>query len=231
MFSGDQKRSLTSEIADDTTKKNEFEERRLQKKLRELDELSLKQRKKRREEQLEYALGNLSLDNMASFNSLTRKVLQSGFLPPINHNPSESTSDADRRCGGTDVLVERLRGSRMIQRYNEGRGRRPRNLTSTLSTGSWRISRFENAKSLTESGSNKLVHHSDLAEKQVVRHRSKSEGEILVSKFPARREDEGSRKGFISTERKIQHRSVSEAIEYKLKMRELSRAKSSPINS
>jgi len=53
MNSGERKRSLTSEIADVTIKKKGIEERRLQRKLQVLDELSVRQQKKRSEEQLQ----------------------------------------------------------------------------------------------------------------------------------------------------------------------------------
>ena len=53
---GEKRRSLTSEVADLTMKKNGFEDRRLQRKLQELDEFSAKQQKKRKDEQLEFAM-------------------------------------------------------------------------------------------------------------------------------------------------------------------------------
>lgn len=87
MNSSERKRSLTSEVADETTKKNGFEERRLRKKLEDIEQHAMKQQKKRNNEQLEYALENLSLEDMDTFNSLTRKILESNFLPPINRTP------------------------------------------------------------------------------------------------------------------------------------------------
>ena len=255
MTSGGRRRSLTSEIADQTTKKNGFEERRLQRKLQELHELSLKQQKKHKEEQLEYALCNLSLEDMDTFNGLTRRILRSGFLPPIN---SKASNDVGARVSGSksEMIAERLRGSKMMQRNMEGR--RPRKLTRSLSADSGMIScSVENAKknftgSYTEV--NPKLNPNYTAFVQMHRHRrpvslteidtrmpgaQKNEGTVsLADKVTAPRvqtdgllspenhtPDRAVLAGFDQSESEhpIQHRTVGEAIEYKLKMREFSR--------
>ena len=236
MLAGNQKRSLTSEIADETTKRNEFEDRRLQKKLQKLEDFSAKQQKKRKDEQLEYALENLSLDNMASFNSLTRSILRSGFLPPINRNDQRSN------LSESDSLLERLRGSRMVQRSKEGRG--PRKLTRTLSADSFpRISRFEsNPKNLDAPGSNEPVPNSTSLKATLnsprgslsgVQYGGKLEYKISERNFLARQgsvldskhqplSNETSQKGLLTDGQNIQNRSRGE---------KLSRRKSFPFKN
>jgi len=245
MSSGERKRSLTSEIADVTIKKNGFEERRLQRKLQALDELSVRQQKRRSEEQLEYALCNLSLENMDTFNGLTRKLLRSNFLPPIDRKAREGTSDREKR-GGNDLLVERLRGSKMIKKYLEGKG--PRKLTRSLSADSGKILRSGEPNHAAEQTENKAGPYSAFvkmrphrqkvsfvevetrggSEKQIAgtfskdkatarRVKSNSESSSSKHQTPVAGQD------FVGDERKIQHHCVADAIEYKLKMRELSR--------
>lgn len=236
MLAGDRRRSLTSEIADETTKKNEIEERRLQKKLQKLEDLSAKQQRRRKDEQLEYALENLSLDNRASFNSLTRSILRSGFLPPINRN------DQKNNLSKSDFLLERLRGSKMIERSKEGRG--PRKLTRTLSADSCpRISRFErDSKNPKAPGRNELVahsaslkttHNSPQGSLSDVQYGDKLEHKISEGKFLARQgsvlvskhqplSNETSPKGMATNGQNIQNRSRGE---------ELSRRKSVPFKS
>lgn len=231
MLAGNQRRALTSEVADETTKKNEFEDRRLQKKLQKLDDFSAKQQKKLKGEQLEYALENLSLDNMASFNSLTRSILRSGFLPPINRNDQRSN------LSESDFLLERLRGSRMVQRSKEERG--PRKLTRTLSADSCpRISRFEpNPKNLNALGSNepvpnstslKATPNSPRGSLSDVQYGGKLEykgsflarqGSVLVSKHQPL-SNETSQKGMVTNGQNIQNHSRGE---------KLSRRKSFPL--
>ena len=131
---GEKRRSLTSENADLTTKKNGFEDRRLQRKLQELEDLSLKQQKKRQEEQLEFALEFLSLEDMRKSNGLTKKILRCNFLPPINRKTNErerTRNAAEVRGNGQDLLLERLRGSKIAQRYLSDKG--TRKLTRSLS--------------------------------------------------------------------------------------------------
>ena len=236
MLAGNQKRSLTSEIADETTKRNEFEDRRLQKKLQKLEDFSAKQQKKRKDEQLEYALENLSLDNMASFNSLTKSILRSGFLPPINRNDQRSN------LSESDFLLERLRGSRMVQRSKEGRG--PRKLTRTLSADSFpRISRFEsNPKNLDAPGSDEPVPNSTSLKATLnsprgslsgVQYGGKLEYKISECNFLARQgsvlvskhqplSNETSQKGMLTNGQNIQNRSRGE---------KLSRRKSFPFKN
>ena len=129
----EKKRSLTSEIADETTKKNGFEERRLQKRLQDIERSALKQQKKRSNEQLEYALENLSLEDVNAFNSLTRKILKSSFLPPINQKPAGGSGEG-KRGNRNEILAERLRGSRMIHSYLDKQ--KQRWLTRSLSVDS-----------------------------------------------------------------------------------------------
>lgn len=129
----EKKRSLTSEIADETTKKNGFEERRLQKRLQDIERNALKQQKKRSNEQLEYALENLSLEDVNAFNSLTRKILKSSFLPPINQKPAGGSGEG-KRGNRNEILAERLRGSRMIHSYLDKQ--KQRWLTRSLSVDS-----------------------------------------------------------------------------------------------
>lgn len=227
MLAGNQRRALTSEVADETTKKNEFEDRRLQKKLQKLEDFSAKQQKKRKDEQLEYALENLSLDNMASFNGLTRSILRSGFLPPINRNDQRSN------LSESDFLLERLRGSRMVQRSKEGRG--PRKLTRTLSADSCpRISRFEsNPKNLNGPGSNEPVPNStslkatpnsprgSLSDVQYKGNFLARERSVLVSKHQPL-SNETSQKEMVTNGQNIPNRSRGE---------KLSRRKSFPFNN
>lgn len=130
----EKRRSLTSENADLTTKKNVFEDRRLQRKLQELEELSLKQQKKRQEEQLDFALEYLSLEDMRRSNGLTKKILRSNFLPPINRKASareRTRSAAEVRGNEQDLLLERLRGSKIAKRHLSEKG--TRKLTRSLS--------------------------------------------------------------------------------------------------
>lgn len=254
MSSGERKRSLTSEIADETTKKNEFEERRLQRKLQELEELLVKQQKKRKEEQLEYALQNLALEDMGNFNVLTKKILRSSFLPPISRKGKERNSDSDGRTpeNRRDMIAERLRGSKMIQRFTESRG--PRNLTRTLSADSGMLSysenHSENPQNVTEQRNNPPNHYSAFVKmhpgrraisftefqtrdrsdekvagaisKDIVPARSvKTDTSLLMSRHKARNEAKGA--GFVQNGRKVRHQCLSEALEYKLKMRESAR--------
>lgn len=134
MSTFDKRRSLTSEIADETTKKNGFEERRLKRKLKDIERGALKQQRKRNNEQLEYALENLSLEDVDAFSSLTKKILKSNFLPPINQKPRGGTCE-DKRGNMDEFLAERLRGSKMIHRYLDKK-RKPRMLTRSLSADS-----------------------------------------------------------------------------------------------
>lgn len=255
MISGaGRRRSLTSEIADQTTKKNGFEERRLQRKLQELHELSLKQQKKHTEEQLEYALCNLSLEDMDTFNGLTRRILRSGFLPPINSKARVGNNDVGARVNGnkSEVIAERLRGSKMMQRYMEGRG--PRKLTRTLSADSGMIScSVENAENATEQRNDRL-NPNYTAFIQMHRHRRPVSLTEVDTRMAGAQQNQGTvsladkvtaprvkTDGFLSpknhtpdravlaafdqseSEQTIQHQTVGEAIQYKLKMRELSR--------
>ena len=251
MNSGERRRSLTSESADGTIKKNEFEERRLQRKLLELEELSVKQQKKRKEEQLEYALCNLSLEDMGNFSGLTKKILRSSFLPPINRKGKEWSSDSDGRTpeNRRDMIAERLRGSKMIQRYTEGRG--PRKLTRTLSADSGMLSYSENPQNVTEQRNTDPPNHysaflkmysgrqaisftefqtrdrSDekiagaIAKDNVPARSVKTDTSLLMSRHKAPSEAIGA--GFVQNGRKVKHQCISEALEYKLKMRELAR--------
>lgn len=129
----EKKRSLTSEIADETTKKNGLEERRLQKRLQDIERSALRQQKKRSNEQLDYALENLSLEDVYAFNSLTRKILKSSFLPPINQKQGGGSGESNRG-NMNEMLAERLRGSKMIHRYLDKR--KQRCLTRSLSVDS-----------------------------------------------------------------------------------------------
>ena len=250
MNSGARRRSLTSEIADETTKKNEFEERRLQRKLQELEELLVKKQKKRKEEQLEYALRNLSLEDMGNFNVLTKKILRSSFLPPISRKGKEWNSDSDGRTpeNRRDMIAERLRGSKMIQRFTESRG--ARKLTRTLSADSGMLSYSENPQNVTEQRNNPPNHYSafvkmhpgrraisftefqtrDRSDEKIagaiskdnVPARSvKTDTSLLMSRHKAPSEAIGA--GFVQNGRKVKHQCLSEALEYKLKMRELAR--------
>ncbi|KAL9979788.1 hypothetical protein ACROYT_G017503 [Oculina patagonica] len=84
---------------------------------------------------------------MDTFNGLTRKILESNFLPPINRNPGSSNSE-DKRENRDDLLVERLRGSKMIQKYLKSR--KSRKLTRSLSVDSGIIPNAANGKKRTE---------------------------------------------------------------------------------
>lgn len=245
---GDRRRSLTSENADETIKKNGFEDRRLRRKLQELEERSVKQQKKRNEEQLEYALCNLSLDDMGSFNGLTKKILKSNFLPPISRKTMEGASGTGTRRQGNYLLAERLRGSKMINRYLEGRG--PRKLTRSLSADSGTILRRADPPHATEQRENKPGPYSAFVkmhphrrqvsfteaeagrpdekiaktlskDKATTARRVKSDG--AGSSTSKHRNPNEAVRGFDENEQKIQHRCLSDAIEYKLKMRELAR--------
>ena len=243
MNRSDRRRSLTSEIADETTKKNGFEERRLRRRLKDIEEHALKQRKKRNNEQLEYALENLSLEDMASFNSLTRKILETNFLPPINRNPSSSKCEEKRENRG-DVLVERLRGSKMIQKYLKSR--KSNKLIRSLSVDSGLTPDPANRKKGTKMKPGpysafvrkhgRLVgSFSDAPRRVVPEIGAKAEARRLeeADDFPLRvhfahSKDESSiiSLGYARPQRKIQHDCLSDAIEYKLKLRELERKKS-----
>lgn len=238
MNSSERKRSLTSEVADETTKKNGFEERRLRRKLEDIEQHALKQKKKRNNEQLEYALEHLSLEDMDTFNSLTRKILESNFLPPINRKPRGSNTE-DQRGGKDDLLVERLRGSKMINKYLKSR--KSRKLTRSLSTDSGLTPGPTNGKN--EPG----PYSAYLFKRMVVESVSlPTRRPIATADVP--RLDEATRrihfadnknenikshskrvaqnKAFprpVGPQRKIQHNCLSEAIEYKLRMRELQR--------
>ena len=236
------KRSLTSEIAEETTKKNGFEERRLQRKLDDIELHALKQRKKRNNEQLEYALENLSLEGMDTFNSLTRKILESNFLPPINRKPIWKNCE-DQGGSKDDLLVERLRGSKMINKYL--RSRKSRKLTRSLSTDSGLAPDPANGKNETQTKPG--PYSSFLFKRKVVESVSLPSCRPVAT-FDASRFDEATRRvhfvdnknekikshskrtaqnkalsGPIGPQRKIQHSSLSEAIEYKLKMRQAER--------
>ena len=251
MNTGERRRSLTSEVADETTKKNKFEERRLQRKLQELEELSVKQRKKRKEEQLEYALCYLSLEDMGTFNNLTKKILRSSFLPPISRKGKEWSCDSDGRTpeNKRDMIAERLRGSKMIQRYQEGRG--PRKLTRTLSADSGMLSYSKNPENETEQRIIPPNHYyafvkpmhpdrrtisftefqtrrseekiAEAISKDNVTTRSavKTDAGFLMPRHKAQNETIGA--GFVQHGRKVKHQCLDEALEYKLNMRELSR--------
>ena len=251
MNSGEKKRSLTSEIADLTMKKNGFEDRRLQRKLQELDEFSAKQQKKRKDKQLEFAMDNLSLEDMDTFNNLTRKILRSNFLPPIDRKATEVRSSVDTRRNGHDLLLERLRGSKMIHRYLEGKG--PRKLTRSLSADSEMRSRSGKPQRATEQRQNASGPYSAFIKIRPKRRslptgaqtQAKTHGldnPLIAGKFSAERKtiarrvksDEGTfssrlkppketMRGPVQDKHNVQHHSIGEAIEYKLKMRELSR--------
>ena len=247
MSASDRKRSLTSEIADETTKKNGFEERRLRGRLKDIEQNALKQQKKRNNEQLEYALENLSLEEMDTFSSLTRKILESNFLPPINRNPRSIICE-DKRENGDDLLVERLRGSKMIQKYLKSR--KSRKLTRSLSVDSGLVPDSANRKKRTEI---KPGPYSAFIKRSLVGTFSDAPRRCMLA-AEARRFEEpkgntrrvhfadsnngssktGSKRTaqnkpspwYVPTQRKIQHDCLSDAIEYKLKTRELERKKS-----
>ena len=234
------KRSLTSEVADETTKKNGFEERRLRRKLEDIEQHALKQRKKRNNEQLEYALEHLSLEDMNTFNSLTRKILESNFLPPINRKPRESNGE-DQHRGKDDLLAERLRGSKMISNYLKSR--KSRKLTRSLSADSGLNSGATNAKN--EPGpysaflfKRKVVESVSLPARRRpvartvdVRRLDEATGRIHITdnkngnikSHSKRAAQNKALPRHVCPQRKIQHNCLSEAIEYKLKMRELER--------
>lgn len=252
MNSGERRRALTSEIADGTTKKNGFEERRLRSRLKDIEQHALKQQKKRNNEQLEYALENLSLEDMDTFNGLTRKILESNFLPPINRNPGSSNSE-DKRENRDDLLVERLRGSKMIQKYLKSR--KSRKLTRSLSVDSGLIPNSSNVKKRTEM---KPGPYSAFVQRRLVGslsdasrrslpdavatagarrfeeakgytrrvHFADSDNESSKTRSKHTAQNKASPAGYIRPQRKIQHDCLSDAIEYKLKMREIERKKS-----
>ena len=240
--SAERKRSLTSEVADETTKKNGFEERRLRRKLEDIEQHALKQKKKRNNEQLEYALENLSLDDMDTFNSLTRKILESNFLPPINRKPRGSKGE-EQRGSKDDLLVERLRGSKMINKYLKSR--KSRKLTRSLSTDSGLVPGPMNGKN--EAQTKPGPYSAFLFKRKVVESVSLPPCRPVAT-ADARTFDEATRRvhfvdnknenikshskraaknktfpGHVGPQRKIQHNCLSEAIEYKLKMREAER--------
>lgn len=253
MIHSDKRRSFTSEIADETTKRNGFEERRLRGRLKDIEQHALKQKKKRNNEQLEYALENLSLEDMGSFNSLTRKILESNFLPPINPTTRSSNSE-DQRENRDDLLVERLRGSKMIQKYLKSR--KSRKLTRSLSVDSGIIPNSANRREETEqkpgpysafvrkrslagsfsdaprrpmpdAGAKAKASRFDAAKgssRQVHFVDSQNEKGKTRSKHAA--ENEASPGHVRPQQRKVQHECLSEAIEYKLKRREIERKKS-----
>lgn len=238
----ERKRSLTSEVADETTKKNGFEERRLRRKLEDIEQHALKQKKKRNNEQLEYALENLSLEDMATFNSLTRKILESNFLPPINRKPTGSNSE-EQLVSKNDLLVERLRGSKMINKYLKSQ--KSRKLTRSLSADSGLISGAMNEKK--EEQTKPGPYSAFLCKSRVVESVSLPTCRPIAT-ADGRRFDEATRrthfvdsknenvkshskraamkKAFlrqVGPERKIQHNCLSEAIEHKLRIREMKR--------
>ena len=230
----ERKRSLTSEVADETTKKNGFEERRLRRKLEDIEQHALKQRKKRNNEQLEYALEHLSLEDMNTFNSLTRKILESNFLPPINRKPRGSNGE-DQHGGKDDLLAERLRGSKMISNYPKSR--KSRKLTRSLSADSGLNSGPTNTKN--EHGpysafliKRKVVESVSLPPRRRpvatvdVRRLDEATGRIHITDNKTHSKRAAQNKALprhVCPQRKIQHNCLSEAIEYKLKMRELER--------
>jgi len=233
----DRKRSLTSEVADVTTKKNGFEERRLQRKLEGIEQHALKQKKKRNNEQLEYALEHLSLEDMDTFNGLTRKILESNFLPPIDRKPRGSNGK-DQHGSRDDLLAERLRGSKMISKYLKSQ--KSRKLTRSLSADSGLNSGVTNAKNQPGPYSAFLfkrkvvesvslppplrrpgdVHRLDEASRRKHFADNKNGNIKSHSKRAAKNE---ALPVHVGLQRKIQHNCLSEAIEYKLKMRELER--------
>lgn len=253
MISSDKRRSFTSEIADETTKKNGFEERRLRSRLKDIEQHALKQRKKRNNEQLEYALENLSLEDMDSFNNLTRKILESNFLPPINRSSRGSNSE-DKRENRDDLLVERLRGSKMIQKYLKSR--KSRKLTRSLSVDSGIIPNSANGRKETEQKpgpyssfvlKRRLVESfsdaprrpmPDAGVKAKASRFDAAKGSSCRVHFVDSQNENGKTRSKYATEkeaspgqvrpqqRKVQHECLSEAIEYKLKMREIERKKS-----
>ena len=247
----ERKRSLTSEVADETTKKNGFEERRLRRKLEDIEQHALKQKKKRNNEQLEYALENLSLEDMCTFNSLTRKILESNFLPPINRKPRGSSGE-EQLGSKDDLLVERLRGSKMINKYLKSQ--KSRKLTRSLSTDSGLIPSATNEKEETQTKPG--PYSAFLSKRRVVESVSlpayppvaTADGRRCDTTADGRRCDEATRRTrFVDSKNenirshskraaqkntfsrqagpqpKIQHNCLSEAIEYKLRMRELHR--------
>lgn len=245
MNSSERKRSLTSEVADETTKKNGFEERRLRRKLEDIEQHAMKQQKKRNNEQLEYALENLSLEDMDTFNSLARKILESSFLPPINRTPRGSHCE-DQRGSKYDLLIERLRGSKMINKYLKSR--KSRKLTRSLSTDSGLIPDSTNGKNEAETkpgpysaflfkrrvvGSVSLPPCRSLAIADAPRFDEMTGGTRRVHFADSNYENNNSHSkrttqskafpGYVRNQRKIQHNCLSEAIEYKLKMREFER--------
>ena len=242
MSYSERKRSLTSEVADETTKKNGFEERRLRRKLEDIEQHALKQKKKRNNEQLEYALENLSLEDMYTFNSLTRKILESNFLPPINRKPRGSNGE-EQLGGKDDLLVERLRGSKMINKYLKSQ--KSRKVTRSLSTDSGLIPSATNEKEETQT---KPGPYSAFLSKRRVVESVSLPAYPLVTTADGRRFDEATRRTHfvdsknenirshskraaqknafsrqVGPQQKMQHNCLSEAIEYKLRMRELQR--------
>ena len=244
MSYSERKRSLTSENADEITKKNGFEERRLRRTLEDIEQHALKQKKKRNNEQLEYALENLSLQDMGTFNNLTRKILQSNFLPPISRKPRGSNKD-EQLASKDDLLVERLRGSKMINKYLKSQ--KSRKLTRSLSTDSGLIPDAMNEKK--EEQTQPGPYSAFLFKRRVVESVQSLPTFQPVTTADGRRFDKATRrthfvdsngnenseshskraaqkKAFprqVGSQTKIQHNCLSEAIEYKLKMRELKR--------
>lgn len=103
----ERRNALSSENADSTSRKNSFEWRRLRKRLQEIEKHEAEQQRKMNSEQVEYAMQNLSIDDLGTFTTLTRKILRSSFLPPIKR-PLGTTAVSD-------PYAERLRGTKFMQ--------------------------------------------------------------------------------------------------------------------
>ena len=102
--------ALSNENADHSSRKNNFEVRRLRLKLDQLQKNQARQEKKLTNEQVEYAMENLSMDDRKSFTALTKKIIRSSFLPPVIK---------PKVPGGSlvmeDPYAERLRGTKFMQ--------------------------------------------------------------------------------------------------------------------
>ncbi|XP_032218735.2 uncharacterized protein LOC5518331 [Nematostella vectensis] len=115
-MSGSRFKPLSGEIADQTTKRNDYELRRLRQQLDTMETERVKQMRRIESNQIDYALQNLSLDQAQGFSDLTKKILRANFLPPVRQTRSAGNEDPDStsRVQFMSELAERLRETSII---------------------------------------------------------------------------------------------------------------------
>ena len=117
-------RLVTAEFADETMRKNSFENRLLEKKLDDIEKNAAKRKRIMTTEQLNYAMENLTLEDMSKFTTLTRKIVLSNLLPQVTRretDPDPGRQENDNRRDESGDAARRVRGTKITHGYPDRR--------------------------------------------------------------------------------------------------------------